>query len=207
MNDFRLLSWNIRHGGGARSESSAVRHWSRRHEPRRAPSPSHRWLEVGIPRHKLTVAAFYGPLEDVPYADWWTSVREVMADRVNTPVVLAGDFNTGLSVVDGPRDPFYCAEQFRAVQELGMTDVWRRENPAIREYSWYSRRAGRDLNGFRLDHVLASPGLAGRLRGVRHSHAEREASISDHSILLADFGRSKRRVGKARRRRVESACR
>src|SRR5690348_12560313 len=52
--------------------------------------PAHRWLEVDVPRLRVTVAAFYGPLEDVPYADWWTSVREVMADRVTTPFVLAG---------------------------------------------------------------------------------------------------------------------
>jgi exonuclease III len=246
MNCFRLLSWNIRHGGGARTESIAraiaahapdvavliefrtipgrelrrlLKAAGYRHaveaplEPRqngvaivsRSPLvastragpgavPSHRWLEVDVPRHKLAVAAFYGPLEDVPYGDWWTSVRGVMADRVKTPFVLAGDFNTGMSVVDAPRDPFYCADHFQALQDMGMSDVWRRANPEIREYSWYSRRAGRDLNGFRLDHILASPPLTGCLRGSRYSHAEREDSTSDHSILLADFGRQEPRA-------------
>lgn len=151
--------------------------------------PAHRWLEADIPRLGLSVGAFYGPLEDVPYADWWTSVRQVMAERVHTPFVLAGDFNTGMSVVDAPRDPFYCAEHFEALQTLGMTDVWRRHNPDMREYSWFSRRGGRDLNGFRLDHILASPPLAARLRSSHYSHGEREASTSDHSILLAEFGR------------------
>jgi exodeoxyribonuclease-3 len=244
MTELRVLSWNIRHGGGARTESIAraiVAHAPdvavliefrtipgrelRRLlaaagypygveaplEPRQngvaivsrtklvaterlGPSavPKHRWLEVDVPRHKISVAAFYGPLEDVPYRDWWTSVREVMADRVKMPFVLAGDFNTGMSVVDAPRDPFYCAEHFQALQDLGMSDVWRRTNPEIREYSWFSRRAGRDLNGFRLDHILASPALAARLRGSRYSHAEREVSTSDHSILLADFDRRDR---------------
>lgn len=151
--------------------------------------PAHRWFEVDVPRFRLSVAAFYGPLEDVPYGDWWTSVRAVMADRVQTPFVLAGDFNTGMSVVDAPRDPFYCADHFEALQTLGMTDVWRRKNPDGREYSWYSRRGGRDLNGFRLDHILASPPIASRLRSSRYSHTEREALVSDHSIVVAEFGR------------------
>jgi exodeoxyribonuclease-3 len=241
MAQLRVLSWNIRHGGGARTESIAraiaahapdvavliefrtipgrelrrlLKAAGYRHaveaplEPRQngvaivsrtklveserlGPSavPKHRWLEVEVPRHKISIAAFYGPLEDVPYGAWWTSVREVMADRVKMPFVLAGDFNTGMSVVDAPRDPFYCAEHFQALQDMGMSDVWRRTNPKIREYSWYSRRAGRDLNGFRLDHILASPPLAARLRDSRYSHAEREANTSDHSILLADFDR------------------
>jgi exonuclease III len=154
--------------------------------------PAHRWLEADVPRLRLSVGAFYGPLEDVPYAEWWTSVRQVMADRVSTPFVLAGDFNTGLSVVDAPRDPFYCADHFQALQDLGMTDAWRRENPDMREYSWYSRRGGRDLNGFRLDHILASPPLAKRITSARYSHAERQASTSDHSILIVDFERRSR---------------
>jgi len=155
--------------------------------------PRHRWMEADVPRLGVSVGAFYGPLEDVPYGDWWMSVRAVMAERVHTPFVLAGDFNTGMSVVDAPRDPFYCSEHFQALQDLGMTDAWRRENPDIREYSWYSRRGGRDLNGFRLDHVLASPQLAKRITSARYSHAERHASTSDHSVLLVDFGKQRSR--------------
>jgi exodeoxyribonuclease-3 len=246
----KILTWNIRHGGGTRvgAIASAIvshapdiavltefraaagaelhrllaaggyRHllapalaprqngvaiasrWPLVASPRPMPAavPQHRWLEADVPRLRVSIAAFYGPLEDVPYADWWTSVRAVMADRVRTPFVLAGDFNTGMSIVDAPRDPFYCADHFEALQTLGMTDVWRRTNPDAREYSWYSRRGGRDLNGFRLDHILVSPPVAARLRASQYSHGERQASVSDHSILVADFSAPKKGRDRAR---------
>jgi exonuclease III len=144
-------------------------------------------VEATIPDAGMTVAAFYGPLENDSYDEWWHSVRAAVALCIGRSFLLAGDFNTGLSVVDAPRDPFYCSDHFVALQRLGMTDAWRSKNADVREYSWYSRRAGKDLNGFRLDHALTSPSLSTRLMNARYSHAERVPGTSDHSILLLEL--------------------
>jgi exonuclease III len=149
--------------------------------------PATRWVEASVPGADMTVAAFYGPLENHRYDAWWRGVRAAVKLRMQRPFLLAGDFNTGMSVVDAPRDPFYCANHFRALQRLGMTDAWRARNADVREYSWYSRRAGKDVNGFRLDHALMSPALSQRLRSARYSHDERVPGSSDHSILLVEF--------------------
>ena len=149
--------------------------------------PSHRWVEAAIPELGITVAGFYGPLENESYMEWWNSVRTAVESRIQQPFLLAGDFNTGMSVVDAPRDPFYCSDHFYALQQLGMTDAWRFRNADAREYSWYSRRGGKDLNGFRLDHILTSPALSARIAGATYSHDERLAGTSDHSALLVEF--------------------
>lgn len=150
--------------------------------------PKHRWLEVDVPDLAVTVAGFYGPLENHRYDEWWRSVRRAVASRIEMPFLIAGDFNTGMSVVDAPRTQFYCANHFMALQKLGLVDVWRDANRESAERSWYSRRGGKDMNGFRLDHLLASPSLAVRATSARYSHVERtDSRISDHSILLAEF--------------------
>jgi exonuclease III len=43
------------------------------------------------------------------------------------------------------------------------------------------------LNGFRIDHALASAPLAGDATRCYYSHAERESRLSDHSALLVEF--------------------
>jgi exonuclease III len=149
--------------------------------------PSSRWHEVTLPSIDLVVAGFYGALENEPYNDWWLSVRAAARKRLHRPFLLAGDFNTGQSIIDAPRDPFYCAEHFDALQDLGLVDAWRTKNASAREYSWYSRRGGKDLNGFRLDHVLVSPVLATRIVAAKYLHSDREAGTSDHSALLVEF--------------------
>jgi len=42
-------------------------------------------------------------------------------------------------------------------------------------------------NGFRLDHAFATPSLLPRVPGCRYSHREREAGISDHSIVVVEI--------------------
>jgi exonuclease III len=68
-------------------------------------------------------------------------------------------------------------------EAIGFCDLWRRRNPEGREFSWYSTRG----NGFRIDHAFLSPALAGRAGAVRYSHEEREARLSDHSVLILDL--------------------
>jgi hypothetical protein len=43
------------------------------------------------------------------------------------------------------------------IAEIGFCDLWRRRNPEVREYSWFSTRG----NGFRIDHAFLSPVVFG----------------------------------------------
>ena len=67
--------------------------------------------------------------------------------------------------------------------DLGWVDLWRHFHPNTQEYTWKST-AG---NGFRLDHAFASPSAVPRVTNTYYSHAEREAKVSDHSMLIIDL--------------------
>jgi exodeoxyribonuclease-3 len=68
--------------------------------------------------------------------------------------------------------------------EIGFCDLWRRRNPELREYSWFSTRG----NGFRIDHAFLSDALAACVGTIRYSQEERLAGISDHSPLILELG-------------------
>ena len=56
------------------------------------------------------------------------------------------------------------------------------------EYTWYSTlKGGVRGNGFRLDHAFATPRLAPRVKACRYSHVERDAGVSDHSMVLVEM--------------------
>ncbi|PYT25218.1 MAG: hypothetical protein DMG58_24660 [Acidobacteria bacterium] len=80
---------------------------------------------------------------------------------------------------------FVCAEHFGRLSTLGWTDMWRHHNPGETEWAWYSKlKTGARGNGFRLDHAFATPSLMPRITSCRFM--EREAGISDHSVLILD---------------------
>lgn len=54
-----------------------------------------------------------------------------------------------------------------------------------REFTWYSKPWN---NGFRLDHALVSRSLDAKITEVRYSHAEREAGVTDQSIMVVQCG-------------------
>jgi exonuclease III len=99
--------------------------------------------------------------------------------------LVMGDWNTG----DVPLDkedagsPFRCTPEYRQMRELGFEEAWRSRHGVEREYTWHSHRG----NGFRIDHAFLSPSLRGRLADARYSHREREAKISDHSLMIVDL--------------------
>lgn len=98
--------------------------------------------------------------------------------------ILIGDFNTGRHYEDEKGASFSSAEQFDALLEQGWIDSWRSRNPEAREFTWYSRGYN---NGFRLDHALVTPSVNDRIVDVRYSHYEREAGVSDHSMMILDL--------------------
>ena len=106
--------------------------------------------------------------------------------RLHEPFLLLGDWNTGAHHMDEKGKTFVCTEHFARLSELGWIDLWQAHNRDT-EYTWYSRRAGANYNGFRLDHAFATPVLKQRVTACRYSHAEREAGISDHSMMVVEF--------------------
>lgn len=230
----RLISWNIRHGGGARTEAIAEaiadhrpdvavlaefrhnRFGARLHERLADMGLVHRrsgWAPA--PTNTVSVASRY-PLTPLPRTgcpgDW---SHRVVAARCGDfrlvglylpnlkaklplleylialprawrrePSLLVGDLNAGKQGIDGPDTfVFFEGAYLEKLESQGWTDGFRHFHGLERDFTWYSHRR----NGYRLDYAMSSPPMTGLLRGVRHSHREREAGLSDHSILIVDF--------------------
>lgn len=116
------------------------------------------------------------------------------------PFLMAGDFNVapGDDDVYDPEalDGHICfhpeeRSRFRGILDAGLTDLFRKFNPAGRAFSWWDYREGsfrRDA-GMRLDHMLVSPGLAGAAVSCRIDREPRGwEKPSDHAPLVAEFG-------------------
>jgi len=130
----------------------------------------------------LCLYAVYMPnlLAKVPY--WQRLIAAMAAESLAAEALAIGDFNTCRAYVDEPGAIDRCAHVMDEVEAIGFCDLWRWRFPDGREFSWYSTRG----NGFRIDHAFLSPGLALRAGGVRYSHDERLAGLSDHSPLILD---------------------
>ncbi len=230
----RLLSWNIRHGGGARTEAIAEaisshepdiavlaefrhnRFGARLHERLAGMGLVHRRSgHAAAPANTVSVASRY-PLTPLPrtgHPGQWS--HRVVAARCGDfrlvglylpnlkaklplleylvalpraylaePSLLVGDLNSGKRGLDGPDTfVFFEGAYLEALESQGWTDGFRHFHGLARDFTWYSHRR----NGYRLDYVISSPPMTRRLRGTWHSHAEREAGLSDHSILVVDF--------------------
>jgi exodeoxyribonuclease-3 len=151
-----------------------------------------RWLRLHVPQHRLTLLACHVPPKISIGVDakraFWNTLLEHAAAALDGSEMIVGDLNTGAPYRDEHRATLYCAEEFTQLEALGWIDAWRHfHGPTKKEWSWvYPRRRS---YGYRLDHAFVTPALAGRLAGCRYSHDEREARISDHSILLVDLAR------------------
>ena len=131
------------------------------------------------------------------------------------PAVLAGDFNvmpTDLDVYAPERwvdDALFRPEVRDAYRDLvaqGWTDALRAQYPDERIYTFwkYFRNAFARDAGLRIDHLLLSPSVAGRLvaAGVERDVRARERS-SDHApvwIELADANSGSPRPAQRRRK-------
>jgi exodeoxyribonuclease III len=234
----KVLSWNIRQGGGSRLDAIAAAIAG--HEPdvvvvnelraRTAPrlvealhasglgfhehtSPvsgengtliaarlplrrRHAGNPARIFRHGLlevevggwaTVGAVYGPLRRATLRAFWDRMVGHASRRARRRYLLIGDFNAGESFMDARAYKFMSSEYLVAIRDAGFVDLWRARNAGT-EHTWFSfGRGGVALNGFRIDHALASPPLAGDAKRCYYSHIEREARLSDHSALLVEF--------------------
>jgi len=160
------------------------------------PENSARWLDVYFPVHKLGVGLLHilcsvPKLRDGVKGEakirFWNAVLEAAQSRLSEPFLFIGDFNTGAHRIDEVAKTFVCSEHFAKLSESGWTDLWRHFNPGHTEWTWYSKlKGGARGNGFRLDHAFATPSLRPRIASCRYSHPEREAGVSDHSMLIVE---------------------
>jgi len=162
--------------------------------------PQDRWIEVELPAYRLALAAVYVPVrgKDVARKDaYWRALLAAAATRRRAPFLFVGDWNTGGPVGDAEPEgrAFSCCEHFAAMPEYGFVEAWRLLHPQERAFSWYSRRGGADLNGFRIDHAFLSEPLRERLVSCEYSQSERFAGISDHAALVLELRKDCAREG------------
>jgi exodeoxyribonuclease III len=155
--------------------------------------PAHRvggYVEAELLDADLVIAGVYVPvISAVPLAEkrrFLGMLHDAATRHLDRAYMSIGDWNTG----DFPLDkeaavrPFSCTPEYRHMATLGLTEAWRSINGERQEYSWRSNRK----TGFRIDHAFVTPPLRSRLVDARYSHQEREARISDHSMLIVDLG-------------------
>ena len=185
------------------------------------PDDTHsRYLEAAV--NGVLVAGLYlpngnprpGPKFDYKLR-WFDRLIEHAAHLLDSglPVVLAGDFNvmpTELDVYKPERwlDDALFAPETRAAYfrllEQGWTDALRARHPGEVIYTFwdYFRNAHLRNAGLRIDHLLLSPSLAGRLADAQVDRYVRGwEKTSDHApvwIELADKGADSRKDHNAR---------
>jgi len=128
------------------------------------------------------------------------------------PVILAGDYNvipTDLDVYKPERwldDALFLPESkaaFRRLVEQGWTDALRHLHPDERVYTFwdYFRNSWPRNAGIRIDHLLLSPTIAGRLKSAG---VDREVrgwdKTSDHAPTWITLKKTAARSGSARAR-------
>jgi exonuclease III len=118
---------------------------------------------------------------------FWDAVLQAAEIRLPEPFIFVGDWNTGAHWLDETGKTFVCAEHFAKLSALGWADLWRHHNPGVTQYTWYSKfKGGTRRNGFRVDHAFATPSLMPRIASCRYTHKEREAGVSDHSMVILE---------------------
>jgi len=133
---------------------------------------------------------------------WFDRLAQWLAESADpkTPLVLGGDFNVAPTDID-VWDPAAChggthvsppeREAFARLCRWGLVDVYRGQHPEPGRYSWWDYRAGNFHKniGMRIDHLLVSSPLAGR---VVWSEIDRETRKgkplpSDHAPVVIDL--------------------
>lgn len=133
---------------------------------------------------------------------WLEALRDYLAGLLDRSprLVVTGDFNVAPADED-VYDPvalagaLLCSEAeraaFRALLELGLTDMVRAFPQPPRSFTWWDYRAGafRRDQGLRIDHILASPGPAPLCRRAWIDRTPRGwPRPSDHAPVVAEFG-------------------
>ncbi|HEU5474892.1 MAG TPA: exodeoxyribonuclease III [Actinophytocola sp.] len=153
----------------------------------------------------VRVHSLYVPNGRVPDSDhyryklaWLGALREVVGAGPRD-VLLCGDMNIAPTDADVFDPDAYIGQThvtgperaaLAGLQELGLHDVVRERWPGERVFTYWDYRAGmfhKDL-GMRIDLVLASAPVAGRVRAAWvDRHARKGTGPSDHAPVIVDL--------------------
>lgn len=134
---------------------------------------------------------------------WYRFLRSYLEENFSPtePLLLAGDFNVALKDED-VYDPVLLKDVIGTMEEerqalqgcldWGLVDAFRAMNPKEEGFTWWSYMAG-DIwqnRGMRLDYLLCTPTLAGKLKEVQVDlwpRRRRKPTPSDHAPLIGEF--------------------
>jgi len=158
---------------------------------------------------KLHVVNTYVPqgreIEHAMYAyklAWFARLKTYFQKRFTTatPLLWCGDLNVARHPIDvsnpETKTNHVCYHQavrdaFEDILAFGFTDLFRRHNPDLVDYSFYDYRAPFNPDqkrGWRIDYVLATPPLASKSAAAAIDLAPRtRPKPSDHCPLYADI--------------------
>lgn len=148
------------------------------------PESARRCVLAHLPEQDLTIAGVHAPHSGAGPGrrQFWEALLRLAAHLRNRRAVIIGDFNTGRRRLDSTGRGPSLARVLDDLSGLGYVDAYRRIHRNRREYSWFSHTG----SGYRIDHAYVSAPLADDLGGVRYSHVERGAGLSDHSLLVLE---------------------
>jgi exodeoxyribonuclease-3 len=128
--------------------------------------------------------------------DWLARLREAAGGWLDTPTALVGDWNI-CPTDDDVFDPAQFRKSthvtpperaaFQAFLDDGYAEVTREHAPGYTYWDYYRQRFERD-RGLKIDFVVASPPLAGRVTGAFIDREERAGTgASDHAPVVVDI--------------------
>jgi exodeoxyribonuclease III len=133
--------------------------------------------------------------------DWLQRLRHFFDDTCSkdAPVLLCGDFNVAPDALDVWNPAaweghihFSLPERaaIHYVKQWGLTDVFRKLNGDVKEFSWWDYRAGsfQKNHGLRIDHIWTSHPLADACTKCWIDKSPRHLEKpSDHTPVIAEF--------------------
>ncbi|MCC5886545.1 MAG: exodeoxyribonuclease III [Gammaproteobacteria bacterium] len=135
---------------------------------------------------------------------WFDALTAYVAKhwKPDQPAVLCGDFNIAPAPLDswqgskGDGSLFHTQaerQRFGALLDAGFVDLYRQRHPDGKDFSWWDYRGGafHRGHGLRIDTLLATPSVAGRLKEVvidRDFRKKQDGlTASDHAPVYADL--------------------
>lgn len=133
--------------------------------------------------------------------EWFNRIRRYFDEYLDKskPALWLGDLN----VAPEPIDVYHpdrrindvdfhidARNAFQLAVSWGFIDLFRKLHPDRVQYTYwdYFRNALENNWGWRIDHILATPSMAGRCTAIDVDMAPRRApAASDHTIVWADF--------------------
>ncbi len=106
--------------------------------------------------------------------------QEVVGEK---PSIIAGDFNTGINLVDQKGTSFWYTDELKKLDDLNLHDAFRHVHGNVESYSWYSHQG----NGYRYDHTYVHNDLLPLVKQCDYIHEAREKKWSDHSPMILEL--------------------